>query len=269
MATTPHLALSLLAPSQAQKEVTVNEALFRLDAILNSGAISRGTNAPPSSPQEGDLYIIGSAPTGLWAGKAQQIAYFQQIWRFIMPNAGMMLWVIADNQHVVYNGTSWNIVLTGATSWTTVNEQTVTAGTAVDVTSLGGFDAVRISASLSVSTAAALQIRTSNDNGTTFYSAASDYIWGHAGTSGNEHSLAASAMRIGTDSVSTNRKIAVEMTQLADANLPTIARYHVLHEGTFQLYQGMAYRAANVAENAIRFFTSAGTMTGRIKVEAM
>lgn len=113
MAQTPHMALELLEQSQAQKEVTVNEALFRLDAILNSGAIDRGVNIPPTSPAEGDIYIIGASPTGLWAGKANYVAYFHQLWRFIAPNAGLLLWVIDENAHYVYNGTSWIAAVTG------------------------------------------------------------------------------------------------------------------------------------------------------------
>lgn len=113
MAQTPHMALELLEQSQAQKEVTVNEALFKLDAILNSGAIDRGLDTPPSGPDEGDVYIVGAGPTGLWAGKAQHVAYFHQIWRFIEPNAGLLLWVTDEAAHYVYNGSGWIPAVTG------------------------------------------------------------------------------------------------------------------------------------------------------------
>lgn len=85
MATTPNLSLTLLEASQSQKEVTMNEALFRIDSVLNSGIIDRDLNTPPVSPVEGATYIVAASPTGAWAGKANQIAYFQQIWRFIVP----------------------------------------------------------------------------------------------------------------------------------------------------------------------------------------
>lgn len=78
MAQTPHIALDLLEQAQAQKEVTVNEAFFRIDALLNSGVIDRDLSTPPVSPAEGDVYIVGASPTGTWSGKASQLAYFHQ-----------------------------------------------------------------------------------------------------------------------------------------------------------------------------------------------
>lgn len=107
MAQTPHMALDLLEQSQAQKEVTMNEALFRLDAVLNSGALDRGLDNPPTSPAEGDVYIVGATPTGDWSGKAEHLAYFHQLWRFIEPNAGLLIWVVDEAAHYVFNGSSW------------------------------------------------------------------------------------------------------------------------------------------------------------------
>jgi len=71
MGNTTNLSISLVAQNQAQKEVTVNEALSIIDAVLNRGAVHNGTNTPPVSPAEGDLYIIGGSPTGAWSGKAE------------------------------------------------------------------------------------------------------------------------------------------------------------------------------------------------------
>lgn len=110
MATTSHLEITLLEQSQAQKEITINEAFARIDAVLNSGAIDRDLAAPPSSPAAGDVYIVAASPTGAWAGKSANIAYFDQIWRFIVPREGMMLWVNDENLRVVYNGTHWQVV---------------------------------------------------------------------------------------------------------------------------------------------------------------
>lgn len=107
MVTTPHLGLTLVEQSQAQKEVTVNMALMRIDAVLNSAAISRALSTPPTEPQEGDVYIVGAVATDSWAGKEGQIAYFEQVWRFIAPNDGMMLWVQDEAAHVVFTGGVW------------------------------------------------------------------------------------------------------------------------------------------------------------------
>ena len=43
MANTTNLVIPLVASNQAQKEVTVNTAIATIDAILNTGAIDRGS----------------------------------------------------------------------------------------------------------------------------------------------------------------------------------------------------------------------------------
>ena len=107
MATTPNLGLTLVEQAQAQKEVTVNQALMRIDALINNGAISRTVSTPPGSPVAGDLYIVGASPSGAWAGKALQIAYFDQIWRFVVPRTGMTLWVASEDLLYSFDGSSW------------------------------------------------------------------------------------------------------------------------------------------------------------------
>ncbi|MBY0408381.1 MAG: DUF2793 domain-containing protein [Rickettsiales bacterium] len=107
MAITPHLGLTLVEQSQAQKEITVNEALSRVDALLNTGAISRAVATPPGAPLAGDVYIVGASATGAWAGKSGQITYFEQVWRFVVPRAGMTLWVGDEAMLYSFNGTAW------------------------------------------------------------------------------------------------------------------------------------------------------------------
>lgn len=107
MATTNHLSIALLEQSQAQKEVTANEAFGLIDAVLNTGAIDLFLTTPPVSPSAGDLYIVPTSATGDWAGHDNEITYFDQIWRFITPNTGMTLWVQSQAQNFVYDGFGW------------------------------------------------------------------------------------------------------------------------------------------------------------------
>lgn len=110
MVTTTHLQLTLLEQAQAQKEVTVNSALNRIDALLNAGALTSSNNAPPSSPVAGNVHIIGATPTGAWAGKARQIAYFEQIWRFIAPTTGSIIWAEDLRQLLVFRAGNWTAI---------------------------------------------------------------------------------------------------------------------------------------------------------------
>lgn len=135
MTQTTHLGITYLQQSQAQKEVTVNEAFARIDAVLNTGAINASLATPPLSPNEGDVYIIPSSATDEWAGHSGKIAYFEQVWRFITPNIGMTLWLESQAQLYVFNGIEWvNAQSFGLRIKTGTNERmgsaTLIAGTA-------------------------------------------------------------------------------------------------------------------------------------------
>lgn len=110
MTDSPHLGLTLLASSQAQKEVTINEALVALDAIIGSGAIDRDLNTPPGSPSNGDLYIIGAVPTGTWAtnGSAYDLVYYYNGWKYITPSEGLTVWVKDEDKFYTWNGSAWS-----------------------------------------------------------------------------------------------------------------------------------------------------------------
>lgn len=52
----------------------LNLALNVVDALLQLRVLSVGENSPPVSPQDGDRFIVGDAPTGAWSGRAGQLA---------------------------------------------------------------------------------------------------------------------------------------------------------------------------------------------------
>lgn len=83
MVSTPDMGLPLIAAQQNQPEVTHNEAVRLIEALLN-GVLSAGDTAPPGSPAEGDAYIVGASATGAWAGRDDHIAvYIGAAWLFI------------------------------------------------------------------------------------------------------------------------------------------------------------------------------------------
>ena len=55
----------------------VNEALRRLDALVQVTVQSSVLGTPPASPTEGQRWIIPASPSGAWAGHAGQIAALQ------------------------------------------------------------------------------------------------------------------------------------------------------------------------------------------------
>ena len=71
---TPRLTLPLLAAGQAQKEITHNEALVLIDALIGAQVVAVNVVSPPVTPVAGECWAVGAAPTGVWAGQAGQIA---------------------------------------------------------------------------------------------------------------------------------------------------------------------------------------------------
>ena len=101
-------ALPLLQTAQAQKEVTHNEALTSIDALLHL-AVETGTMAvPPVAPVGGTGWIVGASSTGAWAGKAGQVAFWTEGgWRFTVPRQGCVAW-LRDVQHfAVFTAAGW------------------------------------------------------------------------------------------------------------------------------------------------------------------
>ena len=90
---TSKLNLQYIVANQSQKEVTINADLNVLDMLVQ--ATAKGiANAPPASPAEGEMYIIGDAPTGTWEGKAKHLAgFFAGVWHIVAPRAGWRVWL--------------------------------------------------------------------------------------------------------------------------------------------------------------------------------
>ena len=108
MANTTKLTLPLVAASQAQKHVTVNETFNKLDVLVQLNVIDRDLTAPPGSPAEGATYIPAATATGAWAGRENNVAIFQNAaWAFFPPDEGWLAWVDDEDLLYAYNGTAW------------------------------------------------------------------------------------------------------------------------------------------------------------------
>ena len=105
--TSPNLKLSYLAPAQAQKHVTHNEALRQLDALVQLSALSI-SNTPLTAPENGDRQIVGLNPEGAFAGQDNKLAAFQDgAWAFFTPQLGWQAYIADQAEFYVFNGSSW------------------------------------------------------------------------------------------------------------------------------------------------------------------
>jgi superoxide dismutase, Cu-Zn family len=128
ISTSPRHSFPLLFAGQAQKELTVNEALCRADALIHC-AIEDQLAAPPTSPTEGQCWLIAASPTGDWDGHAGDIACREAgAWLFVTPRDGLRMLNRATGQEMFYRG-GWQVPTTPAapTGGTTVDAQARTA----------------------------------------------------------------------------------------------------------------------------------------------
>jgi hypothetical protein len=109
-APTIRLSLPLLQPGQAQKEMSHNEALARLDFAVQASVAAAGDDAPPGDPAEGACWIVGDTPSGGWAGQAGAIACWTASgWRFLAPFEGMRAWVADSQAFALFSDGGWRV----------------------------------------------------------------------------------------------------------------------------------------------------------------
>ncbi|MBO9453334.1 DUF2793 domain-containing protein [Tropicibacter sp. R16_0] len=104
----PRLDLPYIQPAQAQKHVTHNEALQRLDILTQLVVLEVDAQTPPAAPETGETHALGSAPTGAWAGQAGRLAYWNgSAWIFVAPQQGWRAFDRSSGRAFVHDGTDW------------------------------------------------------------------------------------------------------------------------------------------------------------------
>ena len=108
MSDTPRFAMPLLDAAQAQKHVTVNEALMRADLLGAAGSRTATRAAPPAESADGDVHIVGAGATGDWAGHEGALALFLNGgWVFVAPWGGCAVWVAAERRAADLGWRTW------------------------------------------------------------------------------------------------------------------------------------------------------------------
>lgn len=108
--TSDRLGLPFLAAGQAQKEVTHNEALALVDMLVQPVVRSLAPASVPSSPAEGECWVVGPAATGAWSGHEGELACWTGGgWRFAAMLEGMRVWSVADGLFARRTATDWDI----------------------------------------------------------------------------------------------------------------------------------------------------------------
>src|SRR5690606_32618806 len=108
MDATPRLQLPYIAPQQAQKQVTYNEAMRALDLLVQPAVKSAALGVPPAGPAEGDSYLVAAGASGDWAGRDGELATLcDGIWRFRAGRDGWQLYVEDTAELVIRRAGAW------------------------------------------------------------------------------------------------------------------------------------------------------------------
>ena len=105
---TARIGLPLVQAAQAQKHVTVNEALARLDALLPLVIAGRQATEPPDVAAEGEVHAVPDGATGDWVGQAGRLALrLNGGWDFVTPARGWTAYLAQEGQVAVHDGSDW------------------------------------------------------------------------------------------------------------------------------------------------------------------
>ena len=104
MVDTKNLSLPLIAASQAQKHVTVNEALARLDGMTQLRLLSRSVTTPPAA-LDGECDGVPVGATNAWVGRDGEVAVFSNGgWVYAAPQSGWRAYVVDEASVAMHNG---------------------------------------------------------------------------------------------------------------------------------------------------------------------
>lgn len=91
---TPRFGLPNILVAQAHKEITHNESLSRIDALLHMAVVGAATTPPDLSISDaGKCWLVAAPAIGVWQGQEKSVACWNGgSWDMIAPTSGMTIW---------------------------------------------------------------------------------------------------------------------------------------------------------------------------------
>ena len=82
-----------------------------VDTLLSLSVLDKDLSTPPASPTEGATYIIGASPTGVWAGKAGQVAIYRgAAWNYYVCKLGQIAYVTDEDTFYGLKSAGWALI---------------------------------------------------------------------------------------------------------------------------------------------------------------
>jgi hypothetical protein len=105
---TANCDLPLLLPAQAQKHVTVNDALLRLDGQVDLVLQSLHRVTPPETVVDGLCWGVPSGAVNEWEGQGGKIAIAANGgWIFVAPGFGRRAMIADQGAVAIHDGSVW------------------------------------------------------------------------------------------------------------------------------------------------------------------
>ena len=108
---TPNNGIPYAPENTTDPAAGLNLALNTLDALLQTTVSSIGANSPPGSPADGALHIVGTAPTGAWAGQANGLA------RYVAEGAFWQFYAAGAQARIAFNAADGGLYVWHAGAW--------------------------------------------------------------------------------------------------------------------------------------------------------
>jgi hypothetical protein len=99
-------------------QIAAADAAAQIGGLLPVGSLPFSAKSilstPPSSPAAGDRYIIGASPTGVWAGRPNEVAEWRGgAWVIVPPTTKMFCLIESDHHLYAWSGTQWSSLVEG------------------------------------------------------------------------------------------------------------------------------------------------------------
>ena len=110
MSSTTQLGLPLLQAAQAQKHVTVNEALSRIDGLTQLTIQSLTAAVPPAVVVDGAVHGVPPGAVNAWSGEDGKLAVGRNGgWDFVTPRRGWRGFVVDEGAVATHDGAGWRV----------------------------------------------------------------------------------------------------------------------------------------------------------------
>lgn len=108
MTNSVQLGLPYLQAAQAQKHVTVNEALARLDGLVQLVLQTQSLTSPPLVIGDGVAYGVAFGAVNAWSGHDGKVAVGRNGgWDFITPKRGWRALILDEGMQAIHDGSAW------------------------------------------------------------------------------------------------------------------------------------------------------------------